>query len=220
MKSFFQSKPLLLFLSFFLLNSGIYAEPANLSIIKKQIIAYHDAGDYEKELTNKIEKAQRYILQQARSAKQKQKLAIVLDIDETSLSNYASLVKRDFADEPARVHKDMLKADAEVIKPMLNLYNNALKHNIHVFFVTGRSRQERKATITNLHKAGYRNWSGLYLKPWPSKESARQYKTRTRAEITKKGYFIIATIGDQYSDIQGGYACKGFKLPNPFYYIP
>ncbi|MGB6550988.1 MAG: HAD family acid phosphatase [Xanthobacteraceae bacterium] len=30
---------------------------------------------------------------------------------------------------------------------------------------------------------------------------------------------MIANVGDQESDLSGGYAEKTFKLPNPFYYI-
>ena len=31
---------------------------------------------------------------------------------------------------------------------------------------------------------------------------------------------IIASVGDQWSDLDGGYAERVFKLPNPFYFIP
>jgi len=27
-------------------------------------------------------------------------------------------------------------------------------------------------------------------------------------------------VGDQFSDLKGGFADKGFKLPDPYYYIP
>ena len=47
-----------------------------------------------------------------------------------------------------------------------------------------------------------------------------QYKSGTRAHIESEGYDIIANFGDQYSDLSGGYAAKGFKLPNPMYYLP
>jgi len=45
------------------------------------------------------------------------------------------------------------------------------------------------------------------------------FKSEARAAITKQGYTIIASIGDQYSDLKGGYAEKTFKLPNPYYYL-
>jgi len=47
-----------------------------------------------------------------------------------------------------------------------------------------------------------------------------QYKSGTRAYIESLGYEIVANFGDQYSDLQGGYANKTFKLPNPNYYLP
>ena len=37
------------------------------------------------------------------------------------------------------------------------------------------------------------------------------------SKITADGYTIIANLGDQESDLAGGYAEKTFKLPNPFY---
>ena len=38
--------------------------------------------------------------------------------------------------------------------------------------------------------------------------------------LKKQGYKIIENIGDQYSDLTGGYSAATYKLPNPFYYIP
>jgi hypothetical protein len=47
-----------------------------------------------------------------------------------------------------------------------------------------------------------------------------QYKSGTRAYIESLGYDIVADLGDQYSDLLGGFADKTFKLPNPNYYLP
>jgi predicted secreted acid phosphatase len=47
-----------------------------------------------------------------------------------------------------------------------------------------------------------------------------QYKSGTRAYIESQGYNIVADIGDQFSDLLGGYADKTFKMPNPNYYLP
>ncbi len=46
-------------------------------------------------------------------------------------------------------------------------------------------------------------------------------KARARAAVERnEGYRIIASIGDQWSDLEGGSAERVFKLPNPFYQIP
>jgi len=47
-----------------------------------------------------------------------------------------------------------------------------------------------------------------------------QYKSGTRAYIESQGYEIVADIGDQFSDLLGGFADKTFKMPNPNYYLP
>jgi HAD superfamily, subfamily IIIB (Acid phosphatase) len=46
------------------------------------------------------------------------------------------------------------------------------------------------------------------------------YKSATRAYIESQGYDIVGNFGDQFSDLEGGYADKTFKLPNPNYYLP
>jgi predicted secreted acid phosphatase len=46
------------------------------------------------------------------------------------------------------------------------------------------------------------------------------YKSGTRAYIESLGYDIVASFGDQFSDLLGGYADKTFKMPNPNYYLP
>ncbi|MFO2971693.1 HAD family acid phosphatase [Legionella pneumophila serogroup 10] len=205
-------------------STPIQAEPPNLSLIRKEIKNYYDSGLYHHELERTIKLAEKYINQEYlinKNNKNPQKLAIILDIDETSLSNYEKMVKRDFTGSKEQIHKEILAANSPAIKPMLTLYKNALKRGIKVFFVTGRQESERDATRANLINAGYTKWAGLYLRPnGYSSSSIIPFKSKAREMIAKKGYTIIASIGDQYSDIQGGYTKKGFKLPNPFYYLP
>jgi predicted secreted acid phosphatase len=46
------------------------------------------------------------------------------------------------------------------------------------------------------------------------------YKSATRAHIESLGYDIVASFGDQFSDLTGGFADKTFKMPNPNYFLP
>ena len=39
-----------------------------------------------------------------------------------------------------------------------------------------------------------------------------------RRKLAEEGWTIILNIGDQESDLAGGFAERTFKLPNPFYY--
>ena len=52
--------------------------------------------------------------------------------------------------------------------------------------------------------------------PYPNVQA---FKSAERADIGKN-FTIIANIGDQQSDLAGGYAERTWKVPNPFYYIP
>jgi predicted secreted acid phosphatase len=69
---------------------------------------------------------------------------------------------------------------------------------------------------------------GPYIHATPNPVSCPtiQYKSGTRAYIETKGpptggtYDIVADFGDQFSDLEGGFADKTFKMPNPNYYLP
>lgn len=161
--------------------------------------------------------------------------ALVLDIDETSLSNWKVLYQNQFvfvAGGPCSFRKGTTcgelawerMAVAPAIGPTRDLVGLAKAEHVTVFFVTGRSESaiERAATETNLHRAGYGGWRHLYLrtKQFSADRSVAPFKTWARGEIEAQGYTIIANVGDQRSDLDNGHAERVFKLPNPFYYIP
>ena len=54
----------------------------------------------------------------------------------------------------------------------------------------------------------------------PAKCSTVEYKAGTRKHIQDLGETILLNIGDQFSDLQGGYSVRVAKLPNPTYYLP
>lgn len=202
-----------------------FAEPKpNLTHFKQTLTSYHDSGQYEKEVTAVIARARHYINQRAQANQQAahpQKLAIVLDIDETSLSNFPRIKARDYAETKGEMLQEYQAADASALRPTLALYQDAIQHGIHVFFITGRPRTLLPATVVNLKKAGYPQWVAIYMRPKHYQgPSIVPFKSQTRAGIAKQGYTIIASVGDQNSDLLGGYAEKTFKLPNPFYAIP
>jgi HAD superfamily, subfamily IIIB (Acid phosphatase) len=145
--------------------------------------------------------------------------ALVLDIDETSLSNYTAIDADDFTFGP---HSQAEATDeiGTAIGPTLALFNDAKRAGVAVFFVTGRPESQRAVTVENLHKVGYDGWQQLYLKPAGPTMTTVQYKSGARRDIESQGYRIIANIGDQYSDLAGGHATRAFKLANPFYFLP
>lgn len=201
-----------------------FAEPPNLELLKKDIRQWHDAGLYLQELDQQIEQAHRYIQEQVQHKQEKGRkkpLAVVLDIDETSISNYKYLDYNDFANNRQSIEDHMRAADSPPIEAMLKLYRDAVSLGVKMFFVTGRNTSFKEATEQNLSNAGYNRWEAIYFKPSSyANNSITPFKTQARIDIEKKGYLIIANIGDQYSDLLGGHAQKTFKLPNPFYFLP
>jgi acid phosphatase len=187
--------------------------------IIKAVRDYHDSGKYARDLTTVDDHARFYLEGRLASWPRNSKLrpAMVLDIDETSLSNYAGLVASGFTTIGNVINP--VTASGKAIAPTLALYQWARSKKVAVFFVTGRPPQISGITALNLVNEGYdKGWDGLYTKPTDAGTQA--FKSSTRAAIEKQGYDIVVNIGDQESDLDGGHADRAFKLPNPFYFIP
>lgn len=204
-----------------LASAGVAAqEPANLADCKAKVIQYHDSGEYLKDQRAVIDRGLRYLKAKVEAGRPGKKLAIVLDIDETALTNYPSMLKLDFGGSlPEIIEAEDVGIDPS-IAPTLQLYRYAKEHNVAVFFVTGRHEYERAPTEKNLLAGSYRDWNQLILRANDDHTSVAAWKARTRAAIEKAGYEIVLNIGDQESDLRGGHADLPLKLPNPFYRIP
>lgn len=200
-------------------------EPTNLSFDKQIAARYHDSGEYDVDIQNVIDSAQNYLderVAENNKATSKKKLALVLDIDETALSNYPSIVKLNFGGTLDEINADIAQGVDAPIFPTLGLYRDALARGVAVFFITGRDQQTLlAATEKNLKMAGYTQWQGLFLRPHNYHDkSIIPFKSAMRKKLEGQGYDVIENVGDQYSDLAGGYADATYKLPNPFYYIP
>ena len=202
--------------------------PDNLGEHKSKLTAYKTSGQYEADIAIVTAEAKQYL--QERLGKVT-KPAIVLDIDETALSNYPALKINDYGfiiggscdleRGPCGFLAWIDMAKATTIPPSLELYRFARENNVAVFFITGRPERTREATEKNLREAGYDVWEKAVLKPNDMKvSSAADYKAPVRCELIAQGYNIVVNMGDQPSDLAGGCAEKAFLLPNPFYRIP
>lgn len=205
--------------------------PPNVGQLKNWLREYRYCGQYDTDIGAVLQQASDYV---TKRASQVAKPAVVLDIDETSLSNWIEIEQDDFAFvaagacdiRPGLACGDLnweLSARAEAIRPTLDFFNAPKKQNIPVFFVTGRFNRPdlREATEKNLKTAGYDGWWDLLMRNAGS-PSVRDFKTKTR-DVIGKNYTIIANVGDQWSDLDGDldHPIDGqFKVPNPFYLIP
>jgi predicted secreted acid phosphatase len=177
---------------------------------RDEIVAYHDSGEWEADTTRQIRRARTVL----RRHLDDRRPAIVLDIDDASLSNYECLNAVDF-DRAAGGCTDL-----PAIPQTLRLYRYARRHGVTVFFVTGRRERAREDTIDNLKAEGYTRWKGLRMRPDDQPLWRKDgWKARVRRAIERRGYRIVVNVGDQRSDLDGGHALRSFKLPNPMYVI-
>jgi hypothetical protein len=144
---------------------------------------------------------------------------VVFDIDETLLSNYIGVPGSDPEAGVIGQFPGALSGTGTRMPGVSDTYVLAKKLGMAVFLITARPEALpglRDTTVRNLTAVGYSGWSGLSLKPDPSASSAT-YKAGERAKIEARGYTIVANVGDQESDLAGGFAERRFKIPNPFY---
>ncbi len=204
-------------------------EPANVGDAKIAATEYYKSGAYQREVAAVIAQARSWIRERA---PQVSKPAIVLDIDDTALTNWQVIQANDFGRVFGGPCRELpkgpcgwvawdLRARIPALMPTRELFKEARAAKVEVFFISGRDEPQRAATRINLRSQGYGDYRGLYM---PAKAqhfaSAADFKAPQRQKIEAAGYTIIANIGDQPSDLAGGHAERTYLLPNPFYRIP
>lgn len=119
--------------------------------------------------------------------------AIVLDIDNTALqSKYRPLT---------------------ATPSVLALARQAQAAGAAVFFVTARPEIIEPVTGLNLQSVGYR-WTDIYTRPTFNFDDNQTLKTKARIDIERRGYTIVANVGNSATDLGGGHAERTYKLPD------
>jgi predicted secreted acid phosphatase len=166
-----------------------------------------------------------------------QQPAIVFDADDTTLWTYQMEVgDMKFVFTPAAQAPWVDGERFPATPGMVDFVNDAQKMGFTVFGLTGRSDSQKTHTLNNLAKVGYTAFTpDHYFTKYNSGTTPPayltcvaaptcttvEYKAGTRKHIEQDlGYDVVLNVGDQFSDLQGGYALKPVKLPNPTYYLP
>ncbi|MFJ3321334.1 MULTISPECIES: HAD family acid phosphatase [unclassified Curtobacterium] len=221
----------------------------NIDSVKKTIATYYgDPGTglanrtdspYIREMRSIVDR-QSAQLQRIHDAavRRGEKPAIVLDADDTTLWTYdMEVADMHFVFDPARQDEWVQDERFPATPSMVGFVNRAQSLGFTVFGLTGRNDDQKAATVQNLSKVGYTaftqdrfftKWTGVGASQQPSyitcataKCTTVEYKALTRKHIEQDlGYDIALNVGDQWSDLQGGYADRSVKLPNPTYYLP
>jgi acid phosphatase len=206
----------------------VAAEPMeNFGVARYRLEDYADCvgtgGCYWADVDAQAQRAAAELARLVAAHKTGEKLALVLDIDETSLTNYCEMKLEDYGYISGPANEWAVSPEADMPLPgTLRLFNQARAAGIEVFFITGRPGEQRAATARNLEAAGYKGWKGLALREGPEKTMATvAYKSGERQKIVDAGYRIVMSVGDQWSDLNGEPKAEvSVKLPNPFYYLP
>lgn len=219
------------------------AEPLpNFALERYKLLAYGDctgrAGCYWADLDAQFRRAEAELKSQIAAQKSgghgAEKLAIVMDIDETTLTNWCEMRREDFGYiAPMYSAWETSPGAATPIPGALRLFKQARAAGVAVFFITGRggipdysapkpAADETDATARNLETAGFHGWAGLQLRNGNERSMPTvDYKSLERSRIVQQGYRIVLSVGDQWSDLLGQpQADVSVKLPNPFYFIP
>lgn len=229
----------------------------NVDVLRQQIRNYYGDplgtgtfapdGNYAKETSRVAAEGSRWL--KAMHAKKGMTNAIVLDVDDTTLTTWNYELASNWAYNPTTNAQYVTGQLFPATPGMVDMVRRAAAEGYAIIFITGRPATQEAATLGNLTSdgigvdAGYPvpttlkdGEDGLFTKPavadYPPYLKAAcandpngscttiHYKSATRAHIESLGYDIVADFGDQYSDLTGGFADRTFKLPNPNYYLP
>ncbi|MGW1614251.1 HAD family acid phosphatase [Streptomyces sp. NPDC002285] len=156
-----------------------------------------DYDTWQKDCQAVMDQALPHLKQRIANTKPGEKQAIVFDIDNTTLETDFGFSYPQPANEPVR-----------------EVAEYAQEHGVSLFFVTARPGIIYSVTDYNLEYRGY-EVSGLYVRGFFDLfKNVGDYKTAQRVDIEKKGYTIIANIGNSATDLSGGHAEKTYKLPD------
>ncbi|MEN3357873.1 MAG: hypothetical protein V7637_1855 [Mycobacteriales bacterium] len=219
----------------------------NIDQVKTAIKAYYGdtvvgdehfpsaTGAYAREVAGVEAGATQYLRARLAQRHGHGRLAILLDVDDTTLVTYNYEIAVNFVFNPVSQAEYVNGQRFREVPGMPALANWAAAHGITVFFLTGRNHTQRDGTAGNLTKVGFTvpvDEPHLYLKyvatdtsfpaylPCAPTCSTTDYKSLTRQHIESLGYDIVGNFGDQFSDLNGGFADRTFKLPNPMYFLP
>ena len=190
-------------------------DPNGPEMVREAGIQFTYTPEYRKQFSDAIMGARQAVMSYSGGGKP----AIVADIDETLLDN-----REEFQTHPdfkwAEFERWMAEAKAPTLKQTADFLAWARQKGFAIFLITGRPEHDRAVTIENLVRR-HIAYDGLYMRPGDDmKDVAEVVKTAWRKKIEDMGFKIVVNIGDQYSDLYGGYSIDCEKLPNRMYYIP
>jgi predicted secreted acid phosphatase len=155
----------------------------------------------------------------AQLRKHPRKPTVVLDIDETTMSNWGCLDAVDF-DTTIGLATCVVQSKSVAFPGAKAFIKHARAKKVAIAFITGAPKATCALRQRNLIAQGIKKPFTLTCRPTTDRsDSIVPYKSGARKALVKKGATIVLDVGDQQSDLSGGSARKTYKLPNPIYTI-
>ncbi len=191
-------------------------KPLNLTDARSEVKEFYESGRYDEELDEVIKIA----LEQFGKVEFKENSVVIFDVDETVLNNYGFAELMGFGYVYVMNKEWNAEMKAPSIPQVKQLYDFLVSKDVNIIFLTGRNIPEYEATYKNLKQEGYEVFDTLITQREHEYElTAQEFKSSKRKELTEKGYEVIGTVGDQWSDLNGEYHGIQVKIPNYLYLI-
>lgn len=189
---------------------------STLFSVRQEIETYYESGGYDKETSRVVDNA----INKFKSIRAGDSAAVIFDIDDTALSYYELSKKIQFGYVPKLWDKWV---DTQIVPPIpqvKKLYDFLVARGFRIIFLSGRRDYNYPGTLRNLDSAGYTKYDTLIVKNKDEYDlSALNFKSIKREKLTAKGYEIVGTVGDQWSDLKGPDHGIQVKIPNYIYTI-
>jgi predicted secreted acid phosphatase len=190
------------------------ASTTRTSATPAELRAGHAA--YERSVARGWTKATKLL--DAQLAKHPKQPAVVLDIDETTMSNWGCLDRIDF--DLSGLVTCVVQSKSVAFPGAKTFIRHARAKHVAIAFITGAPQAACALRQKNLIAQGIKKPFTLVCRPaTDTSDSVVPYKSAARKALQKKGATIVLDVGDQQSDLSGGAARKTYKLPNPIYTI-
>ncbi|MGA0068250.1 MAG: HAD family acid phosphatase [Miltoncostaeaceae bacterium] len=145
------------------------------------------------------------------------RVAVVFDLDDTLMSTWPYEKAQDppLSFNTATWNAFVQACGYEPIRPSIDLLNDLRRQGVYVAIISGGSVANSPYSRSCLRRNGVKGWDQATFRPTSAAAlTAAQFKGRVRMALENKGYRIIASIGDQVSDMSWGHLERGFLMPN------
>jgi predicted secreted acid phosphatase len=173
-------------------------------------------ASYEKDITRRYGEATRTLDAQLR--RHPKKPTVVMDIDETTLSNWNCFDAADF--DLSALVTCVVQGKSVAFPAAKAFIKHARAKHVAIAFITGTPQAACALRKKNLIAQGIKLPFTITCRPASdTRATVTPYKSAARRALVKKGVTIVLNIGDQQSDLDGCCENKVQRLNNPIYII-